>query len=48
MKNSNYERLSAQDNSFLLFETPKLHMHISSTLIYEAEPLTNEEGGIDF
>ncbi|MAI24398.1 MAG: WS/DGAT/MGAT family O-acyltransferase [Myxococcota bacterium] len=48
MKNSNYERLSAQDNSFLLFETPKLHMHISSTLIYEAEALTNEEGGIDF
>mgnify|MGYP002825657534 FL=1 len=48
MNNSNYERLSAQDNSFLLFETPKLHMHISSTLIYEAEALTNEEGGIDF
>ena len=48
MKHLNYERLSAQDNSFLLFETPKLHMHVSSTLIFEAEALTNEEGGIDF
>ena len=48
MKHLNYERLSAQDNSFLLFETPKLHMHISSTLIFEADALTNENGGIDF
>ena len=48
MKHSNYERLSAQDNSFLLFETPKLHMHVSSTLIFEADALTNDEGGIDF
>jgi len=44
----NYERLSAQDNSFLLFETPKVQMHVSSTSVYKAGPLMNEEGGIDF
>ena len=44
----NYDRLSAQDNSFLLAETPKAHMHVSSTLIYEAGPLRTEDGGIDF
>jgi WS/DGAT/MGAT family acyltransferase len=43
----NYDRLSAQDNSFLLFESPKSHMHVSSTLIYEAGPLRTAEGGID-
>lgn len=44
----NYDRLSAQDNSFLLAETPNAHMHVSSTLIYEAGPLRTESGGIDF
>lgn len=48
MSHSNYERLSAQDNSFLLFETPKVHMHVSSTLIFEEGPLRHENGGIDF
>ena len=48
MNPTNYERLSAQDNSFLLFETPKMHMHVSSTLIFDAEPLQLEDGGIDF
>ncbi|MBW2229571.1 MAG: wax ester/triacylglycerol synthase family O-acyltransferase [Deltaproteobacteria bacterium] len=48
MAQYNYDRLSAQDNSFLLAETAKAHMHVSSTLIYEAGPLRNEDGGIDF
>jgi len=42
------DRLSAQDNSFLLMETPNCHMHVSSTLIYEATELRDEGGGIDF
>jgi diacylglycerol O-acyltransferase / wax synthase len=42
------DRLSAQDNSFLLVETPNCHMHVSSTLIYEAGALRGSDGGIDF
>lgn len=43
-----YERLSAQDNSFLLLEQPNVHMHVAATQIYEAEPLRTRDGGIDF
>lgn len=42
------DRLSAQDNSFLLMETPNCHMHVSSTMLYEAAELRGENGGIDF
>ena len=42
-----YERLSAQDNTFLLLETPKVHMHVAATSIFDARPLRTEEGGID-
>ena len=42
-----YERLSAQDNSFLMVESPKTHMHVASTLIYDAGPLRTEDGGIE-
>ncbi|MFP6641607.1 MAG: wax ester/triacylglycerol synthase domain-containing protein, partial [Myxococcota bacterium] len=48
MSQTSYERLSAQDNSFLLFETPKAHMHVSSTLVFEAGPLLHGDGGVDF
>jgi WS/DGAT/MGAT family acyltransferase len=44
----NYERLSAQDNDFLLWETPALPMHGSGLCIFEAGPLTTPAGGIDF
>jgi WS/DGAT/MGAT family acyltransferase len=44
----NYERLSAQDNDFLLWETPALPMHGSGLQIFEAGPLTTHEGGVDF
>jgi WS/DGAT/MGAT family acyltransferase len=47
MARYNYDRLSAQDNSFLLFETHNLPMHVSSTLLFDAGPLRTPEGGID-
>ena len=43
-----YERLSAQDASFLAAETPTAHMHITGTQVFEAGPLATAEGGIDF
>ncbi len=43
-----YERLSAQDNSFLLMEQPNVHMHVAATQIFEIGPLRTDEGGIDF
>jgi WS/DGAT/MGAT family acyltransferase len=45
---ANYDRLSALDNSFLLFEKPNAYTHVASTQIFEAEPLRLEDGGIDF
>ena len=48
MPSYSYDRLSAQDNSFLLWETPYVHMHVSSTLIFDAGPLRTPDGGVDF
>jgi WS/DGAT/MGAT family acyltransferase len=48
MSRYTYERLSAQDNSFLLMEHPNVHMHVAATQIYESGPLQTAEGGIDF
>jgi len=42
-----YERLSAQDNTFLLLETPNVHMHVAATSIFHAGSLKTAEGGID-
>jgi WS/DGAT/MGAT family acyltransferase len=47
MARYSFERLSAQDNGFLLWETPSIHMHIASTQLFEAGPLRTAEGGID-
>lgn len=47
MDHYNYERLSAQDNDFLLWETPALPMHGSGLQIFEAGSLATREGGID-
>jgi WS/DGAT/MGAT family acyltransferase len=44
----NYDRLSGQDTTFLLWETPELHMHVASTLVFELGPLRTEAGGVDF
>jgi WS/DGAT/MGAT family acyltransferase len=42
-----YDRLSAQDNSFLIWETAHVSMHVSSTLIFEVGPFRTAEGGVD-
>lgn len=42
-----YERLSAQDASFLWAESPREPMHVGAVAILEAGPLKNGEGGID-
>ena len=47
MPSYSYDRLSAQDNAFLLWETPEVHMHVSATQIYKAGPLKTPDGGID-
>ena len=42
-----YERLSAQDNSFLLGETETAHMHIGGVSVFELGDLATEQGGVD-
>ena len=39
MPHYKYDRLSAQDATFLMFESPEVYMHISATMIYELGPL---------
>lgn len=43
-----YERLTALDNTFLVFESTNTPMHVASAAIFAAAPLRNAEGGIDF
>ncbi len=43
-----YDRLSGQDNDFLLCEEPTLPMHVGGAQIFDAGPLLNEDGGINF
>jgi len=47
MSSYHFERLSAQDTSFLMFEGPNTHMHVGGTAIYEAGPLQKPNGGVD-
>jgi WS/DGAT/MGAT family acyltransferase len=42
-----YDRLSAQDRSFLDLEEPTTHMHVAACLILEGAPLRTEEGALD-
>lgn len=42
-----YERLSAQDNSFLVAEQPNVPLHVSAVAIYEVGDLANDAGGVD-
>jgi WS/DGAT/MGAT family acyltransferase len=42
-----FDRLSAQDSSFLLWEHHRLHMHVGAVSIYETGPLARADGGID-
>ena len=43
-----YERLSAQDTSFLLIEDENALLHVASVGIFERGPLATPDGGIDF
>ncbi len=42
-----YERLSALDASFIGLEDSRCHMHVGGVFIFDAEPVQNENGGID-
>ncbi len=42
-----YDRLTALDNSFLLFERPNAYMHVASTQVFEIGPLRTADGGVD-
>ena len=42
-----YERISAQDRSFLHFEDANSHMHLGGLVLFEAAPLRTPDGGID-
>lgn len=48
MSHYKYDRLSAQDNDFLLWEHDNLFMHGGSTSIFDSGGLATEDGGIDF
>ena len=48
MPRYSYERLTAQDNSFLMAERPNVHMHVAATQIFEGGPLATAAGGVDF
>ncbi len=48
MPDAHFERLSAMDTSFLAMEDGRAHMHIGSVSIYEAGPLRDAAGAIDF
>jgi diacylglycerol O-acyltransferase len=48
MEHYHYERLSAQDNDFLDWESPALPMHGSGIMVFGAGPLATPLGGVDF
>jgi len=47
MADRNYDRLNAQDSSFVLCEGPGTHMHVSVLAIVEAGSLRERGGGLD-
>jgi diacylglycerol O-acyltransferase len=46
MSETNFERLTQMDNSFLIFESERSAMHVASTQIHEAAPLRNPDGSL--
>jgi WS/DGAT/MGAT family acyltransferase len=42
-----YDRLSSQDNSFLLWEQGNVQMHVASVSIFDIGPLRDGTGGVD-
>jgi hypothetical protein len=47
MASAPYERLSAQDRSFFVFEDASAHMHLGGIAVFEAGPLATAAGGVD-
>src|SRR5881397_1328533 len=47
MSTPGYERFSAQDSSFLVFEDPNTHMHLGGIAIFDAGPLATPDGGVN-
>ena len=48
MPPAHYDRLSAQDHSFLVFEEQGVYMHVSANQVFECGPLATPEGGVDY
>ena len=48
MADWHYDRLSSQDNTFLLWEKGNVRMHVASTNIFDVGPLATKNGGVDF
>jgi WS/DGAT/MGAT family acyltransferase len=48
MSHYKYERLSAQDNDFLRWESENLPMHGGGIVVFDAGALAKPDGGIDF
>jgi WS/DGAT/MGAT family acyltransferase len=44
---TDYDRLSAQDRTFLDLESPTTHMHVAGCFVFEKGPLATPDGGID-
>jgi diacylglycerol O-acyltransferase / wax synthase len=42
-----YERLSAQDASFIGLEDARCHMHVGGVMLFDSAPVRTPEGGID-
>ena len=47
MPNYAYDRLSAMDTSFLVFENHATHMHVAATVIFDKGPFATADGGVD-
>jgi WS/DGAT/MGAT family acyltransferase len=47
MAEAGWQRLSAQDTSFLLFEHRATPMHVAAVALFDAGPLRTADGGID-
>ena len=47
MSKSSYELLSAQDSSFLVFETRHTHMHVGAVAVFDAALIAGPSGGLD-
>jgi len=46
MSYCHYDRLSALDATFLEIEKPDVHMHVGAVAIFDASPLTNDDGSL--